>query len=215
MDTLFENEFDLPNYESINPWFDSIGLDTRFFILNMGSPWFFLVVALCGVLIYPVLKWFSNKTKFLKGVVVWMRQKLMWSYFIVFMTSMSLEISISSLIQFTSLKWSLKNSEEGAMRMLASEDESSFYGEIISTYSAVVVGGVFIIFNLVNPILLYRNFKNLSHPIVAQPWGAIYEELKHEKWSLCYTNILMLKRIVFAVICFYVTVNGYLQVMLV
>lgn len=134
----------------------------------------------------------------------------MWGYFIVFMTTMSLEISISCLIQFTSLKWNILSSEEASRKLSSDDGSTTFYGEIISTYSAVLVGGVFLIFNLANPILLYRNFKNLSHPVVQKPWGAIYSEFKLEKWSLCYPNIVMAKRILFAVICFYVTIDGYL-----
>lgn len=106
MDTIFEDEFDLPNYESINPWFDAVGLQTRYFMLNIGSPWLFLVIACLVTLLYPLLKWFSHKTKLLKGLVKWVRVKLIWSYFIVFMTTMSLEISLACFIQYTSLKWS-------------------------------------------------------------------------------------------------------------
>ena len=63
--------------------------------------------------------------------------------------------------------------------------------------------------------MLYRNFKNLNDPVINEPWGSIYSEFKLEKWSLCYPNILMMKRIIFSVLCFYATDNGYVQVMLV
>jgi len=99
--------------------------------------------------------------------------------------------------------------------VLQTEDGSSpFLAEIISTYSALIVGGVFVIFNVMTPVFLYRNFRNLAHPVVKGPWGKIYSDVKIEKWSLFYPNILMAKRTVFAVVLMYFTVNGFMQVLI-
>ena len=99
--------------------------------------------------------------------------------------------------------------------MLKTEDGSSpWLAETISSYSALIIGSVFVIFNAMTPVFLYRNFRNLNHPVVKGPWGSIYSDVKIEKWSLFYPNILMAKRIVFAVVLMYFTVNGFMQVLI-
>jgi hypothetical protein len=139
----------------------------------------------------------------------------MWSYFILFMTSMSLEISLSCLVQYESLVWKLVSKSETDRRLKTKDGSTPWLGEIISTYSAIIVGGVFTIFFVTTPVLLYRNFRNLNHPVVKGPWGAIYSDVNIEKWSLFYPNIMMAKRIIFAIILMYLTVNGFIQVLFV
>jgi hypothetical protein len=111
--------------------------------------------------------------------------------------------------------WKLSSSDETDRRLKTEDGSTPWLGEIISTYSAIIVGGVFAIFFVTTPVFLYRNFKNLGHPVVKRPWGAIYSEVKIEKWSLFYPNILMAKRIIFAVIVMYLTMNGFIQVLFV
>jgi len=82
----------------VNPYLNAVGLDTSWFILNMGSPWLFLVFAVVGVALLPILTLLSNKTGLLKNQVASLKKQLMWSYFILFMTSMSLEISLACMI---------------------------------------------------------------------------------------------------------------------
>ena len=59
------------------------------------------------------------------------------------------------------------------------------------------------IFNVMVPVFLYRNFRNLEHPVVKGPWGSIYKDVKIEKWSLFYPNIQMAKNIIFVVVLLY------------
>ena len=66
MDVVFEKEFDLSNYEPINPYLNAVGLGTYWFILNLGSAWLFLALAVIGILLLPILIAFSNKTGLLK-----------------------------------------------------------------------------------------------------------------------------------------------------
>jgi hypothetical protein len=75
-----------------------VGLNTYWFILNLGSPWLFLAFAVLGLILLPFLSIFSNKTGLLKDRVARLKSQLMWSYFILFMTSMSLEISLACLV---------------------------------------------------------------------------------------------------------------------
>ena len=69
------------------------------------------------------------------------------------------------------------------------------------------------IFNAMTPVFLFRNFRNLDHPVVKGPWGKIYNDVRIEKWSLFYPNILMAKRIIIAVVLLYLTINGFTQVL--
>lgn len=114
--------------------------------------------------------------------------------------------------------WKFKSSDQEDDRKLATEDSSAittspWIAEVISTYSAIIIGGVFLIFNVMTPIFLYRNFRNLDHPVIKKPWGAIYADVNIEKWSLFYPNIMMAKRIIFAVVLMHFTVNGFMQVL--
>jgi len=88
----------LSNYEAVNPYLNAVGLDTSWFILNMGSPWLFLAFAVVGLALLPILTILSNKTGLLKKQVANLKSQLMWSYFILFMTSMSMEISLACMI---------------------------------------------------------------------------------------------------------------------
>lgn len=98
MDSVFEKQFDLSNYEALNPYLAQVGYSTSWFILNIGSPWLFLAIALVGLISLPLLTWLSNKSGLLKRQVASLKETLMWNYFILFMTSMSLEISLACLI---------------------------------------------------------------------------------------------------------------------
>jgi ABC-type phosphate transport system auxiliary subunit len=51
----------------VNPYLNAVGLDTSWFILNMGSPWLFLALAVVGVALLPILTLLSNKTGLLKN----------------------------------------------------------------------------------------------------------------------------------------------------
>ena len=109
--------------------------------------------------------------------------------------------------------WKLSSSDETGRKLKTEDGSTPWLAEIISVYSAIVVGGVFAVFFVTTPLFFYRNFRNLDHPVVKEPWGAIYIDVKIEKWSLMYPNIVMAKRITFAVILFYLTVNGFIQVL--
>jgi hypothetical protein len=62
--------------------------------------------------------------------------------------------------------WKFSSSDEAGRRLETETGSSPWLAEIISTYSAIIVGGVFVIFNVMTPVFLYRNFKNLAHPVV-------------------------------------------------
>jgi len=99
MDVLFEKWFDLPNYEVKNPYLSAIGCDTSWFMLNMGSIWLFLAINVVIVLVLlPILTLLARYARGIEIFVSKLKSLLMWSYFIVFMTSMSVEITLSSLI---------------------------------------------------------------------------------------------------------------------
>jgi hypothetical protein len=66
MDVVFETKFDLSNYEPINPYINSVGLNTSWFILSMGSAWLFLALAVFLLLLLPILSVFSKKTGLIK-----------------------------------------------------------------------------------------------------------------------------------------------------
>ena len=180
---LIHDRFEIPHTEPINTNFETIGFESSYFLINMGTMFLFYIYYILCILIKTCLQPFATKkNKRTKKIYRKLRHTIIWGSLITLINETYAMIVLSVLINLQIV--SFKTSGLSWMSTLC----------IITMVLAIGVPAIFF-------CKLLLSFKHLEEPKLKCAYGKLYEELNlsRGKKILFQPSFFLFRRLLLAI----------------
>ena len=180
---IIHNLFNLEPTEPIDNNFESIGFESQYFLINMGTmACFFLIYIVVLLIVLACLPFSKRRCRKIKRLEKKVKRKVCWSSLITLLNESYVILAVCLLINAQMI--SLESTGLAVMSILCI---------------------TFLVLQILLPLFfigkLYRNFDRLKDPQIEQGYGVIYEELriKTGKKILFIPGFFLVRRVMLAI----------------